>query len=527
MGDAVLERTPPAQQRWPRVNSLQMTLCLPFVHRFGSRDLQALPLGEDSPWRHWLSRIKQSDVAKVCDYSYFFVPEARKLLFPEWEGWEGRDADFPVAPADATLNGFREYLATLDTAFTPRSYDETAARLTWSRQNAWMNAALTAYGSGIPNGVRFTVDWVDALLLPEHIGVLMMSVRAIGPLTLPESAAFLRVMKKRVYRRRLTVDVADIEAPGGAMTGWTTIVDEILEELRELDPRWGGPAIAETFGTNFSFITVAGIAHNSRIRPLHPFIDVLEQACFSIATGHGGRTEVDRFSQAGMEELRRVQAFNSWENWRVLSYDDSLSITMLSGRDDLDRNVTTIWDLVEWAYCLMHGLLLAQRVRLHLLAAQVQATPTVLDAAVTHVENTERAFVKFRRILWFHQVTTAPVGARIYNLLRHRMELDSLSDFLKEELAIVKGRIDAEWLQEEKKSSLRMARMLEFLTILGVPLALYVALTQPPLDLRKTSVLGGGGWLATLVLPGLLTISAIAYIVARGGRRTIFRRSRS
>lgn len=521
-----MERTPPGQLRWPRANSLRMTLCLPFVHRFGARDLQALPLGKDSPWRHWLSRIKQSDVAKVCDYSYFFVPEARRLLFPEWEGWEGRDADFPVAPADATLHEFREYLATLETAFTPRSYEETAARLTWSRQTDWMSSVLTASGSGISKGVLFTVDWVDALLLPEHIGVLMMSVRVMSPLALPEAAAFLRVMKKRVYRRRLTVDVADIAAPSGAKMGWTSIVDEILEELREMDPRWGGPAIAETFGTNFSFITVAGVARDSSIRPLRPFTDVLEQACFSIATGHGGGGEVDRFSPAGMEELRRVQAFNSWENWRVLSYDDSLSIAMLSGRDELDRNVTTIWDLVEWAYCLMHGLLLAQRVRLHLLAAQVQATPTVLDAAVTHVEDTERAFVKFRRILWFHQVTTAPVGARIYNLLRHRMELDSLSDFLKEELAIVKGRIDAEWLQEEKKSSLRMARMLEFLTILGVPLALYVALTQPPLDLHKTSVLGGAGWLATLVLPGLVVVSAVAYFVARGGRRSIWRRSK-
>ena len=260
---------------------------------------------------------------------------------------------------------------------------------------------------------------------------------------------------------------------------------------------------------------MGGVSCDIKARPARPFADILEQACFSIATGHGHDTEVDRFSEAGMAGLRQNQAFNSWENWRVLSYDDSLAITMLAGRDDLDHNLATITELVERAYCLMHGLLLVQRVRLHLLAAQVQATPTVLGTAVTHVEDTERAFVRFRRLLWFHQVTTAPVGIKIYNLLRQRMELDSLSDFLKEELAIVKGRIDAEWLQEEKRSSVRMARMLEFLTILGVPVALYLALTQPILNLHTSTLLGASGWASALILPGLVIIFATAYFLVR------------
>jgi hypothetical protein len=507
----------------PGITSLQMTLCLPFVHRFGTTNLKTLPLGKDTAWRHWLTRVAKADVAKVCDYSYFFVPEVRRLLFPEWEGWEGRDSDFPVAPENATLNDFREYLATFESEFAKHAYQETAARVTWSRPSAWLRSKLLAYGSDVPNGAPFTIDWADVLLLPEHVGVLIMTARTTAPLSLPDAAAFLRIMKKRVYRRRLTVDLADIETPDGDRIAWTNIVDEILEDLREPDPRWGGPAIAETFGTNFSFIAVGGVPSDTRARPAHPFTDVLEQACFSIATGHGRDTEVDRFSEAGMAGLRQNQAFNSWGNWRVLSYDDSLAITMLAGRDDLDRNLATITELVERAYCLMHGLLLAQRVRLHLLAAQVQATPTVLDTAVTHVEDTERAFVRFRRILWFHQVTTAPVGVKIYNLLRQQMELDSLSDFLKEELAIVKARIDAEWLQEEKRSSVRMARMLEFLTILGVPIALYLALTQPALNLHKTTLLGGTGWVSALILPGLVTIFAAAYFLVRR-HMTPFRR---
>ena len=248
-----LERGRQPKRTPPDISSLQITLCLPFVHRFGTTDLKTLPLDRNTSWRHWLTRVAEADVAKVCDYSYFFVPEVRRLLFPEWEGWEGRDSDFPVAPEDATLDNFRTYLETFENGFSKHAYQETAARVTWSRPSAWLRSKLVAYGNDVPNGAPFTIDWADALLMPEHVGVLVMIARTTAPLTLSDAASFLRIMKKRVYRRRLTVDLADIETPDGNRIAWTNIVERDTWGSARARPPLGRPRDCRDFRNKLQF----------------------------------------------------------------------------------------------------------------------------------------------------------------------------------------------------------------------------------------------------------------------------------
>jgi hypothetical protein len=493
-----------------KIGPIQLMLSLPFIHKFGAAQLHDFVMDNGAPWRHWLCRVSRSNLGKAFDYSYFFVPSVRKLLFPELTGWEGREQHAPSYDNQISVKALRAAFTDGDPA---RHFAETATRLTWTSPRPWLATDMELRLS--PNvSVAFSVEWVDVLLLPQHVGVLLIKVTVDQPLTLSDAANFVRTVKKRVFRRRLSVAVPTFHLHDGTSTNWTNILDEVFHRLVSPEPKWDGQTIAETFGTNFRFIALCGVPREASEHDT-PFDDAAEQACFALATGHAGDNEIDRYSHIGLAELRERSMLNTWANWRVLAFDGSLSIAMLSGNPDLDRNMRTCSEITEWAYSLLHALLIGQQVRLHQLTARIRATPSTLRSAVEHTKAAEQEIVKFRRLLWYEQCSHAPLGLQLYALLRAELRLPGMSDALREELTIIKSRIDAEADEIKIRASERTTSVIEFLTVVGIPLGLFIALAQPLINTWVSDRLNNSATATVVVLVSLTLVAAAIYAALR------------
>jgi hypothetical protein len=489
------------------IGPVQFILTLPFPHRFDSRELAASGPAVSAGWEHWFCRVPYEETPLLFDYSYFFVPHVRRLLFPELLGWEGKEQSAPKLSAGMSVAQVRSEFGAVDRD----RYVETALRLTFTSPRPWLKAPLTL-GQG-SEAIGFTVAWVDALLLPQHAGVLMIKVLISQPVTVDQLAYFARRIKKRAFRRRYTVDVEPFRYPDNESVDWQTILDDLLGGIRSEDDRWGGAEVVETLGTHFRYVGVAG-THVERSEPPRPFASDLERVLFGVATGHSARNEVDSFSGDALVELRRSRMLNMWDNKRIVAYDHSLGVAVLRGNAILDRNLHTTLEMCEWAFVLMQALLLGQQMRLHLLAADIQKTPTSLDTAIEHLEDVERNAVVFRRIHWVEQVTANDMGERLFDLMRVDMRIREMSRFLDDELGAVRARVMGESQRAEKRASERTTRLIELLTFVGVPLGLLVTAFDQFIPAYVVAKLGTNPPVMTI-----LAVSAafllIAYMVVR------------
>lgn len=482
-------------------NPIRAIFSLPFLHRFGQVDLGHMVSGSYSTdgmggWEPWLQRLSASERTSAQDYSYFFVPTVRRVLFPEmYAALQGSADDIP--PARGLTPG-------RPGARLPIDQGSAAARLTWRREDVPLDQNLLLTSSRLDSDVAFRIEWMDALLLPQHLGVLILKLVVSQELTIERTAEFFRHAKKRAFRRRLTVQVPEVHVAGRPPTDLTQMTNPPIGYLVSDEAHSEGEELGGIFGANFSYMVQTVGRHSPGTTPPEPYNDELEYAAFAAATGHPGELPRDRYSERGMAHLRATAMLPSWENWRVLVYGDAVAIAMSCDSDQADsEHIDVIWDNIEWAYSLMQGLLLAQQVRLHILVAEVQSTPTALRNAINHLEATELDLVKFRKILWHQSVTTTPIGAPLYRLMHDEMGLDRMNASLREEIAIVKSRVETDRQRLENSLTTRTTTLITALTILGVPLGIYVTMSQQLLQRWTSNVLGGSATAALVVLIAL------------------------
>jgi len=501
----------------PEVSPLRIMLTLPYLHRFETDNLPKLTAAlVGAGWYPWFARFDADALATALDHSFSFVPQVRKLLFPEHCAAPAAvvvsaDAATGARWGDWAVDSFRRRFTSDDADFA-----EAAVRLTWMAPTPWLGSRLRARGSGLPSEVGFSIDWADTLLLPQGVGVLLLRISVHEQLTVEEAANFVRLIKKRVFRRRLSVGLPQVVHRDGSEHHLGEFIELLVKHVQQNDLEGRSLEVAETFGTNFRYIALGATEQG----PGGPsFDDFLEQTAFALATGHPGTSSYDSFSPRGLDELRAHNCIHSWDDWRVIAYDGSMAFAMRSETDQLQASAETVWDTVEWSHAVCLALLTAQEVRLHLLAGRAESTPTELAPAVAHLEDVEREFVRFRRLLWHEEITTTPVGAEVHRLLRRVMRLTEMSEFVQEEISIVKGRVDNERKAADARTTSRTADLVTVLTVVGVPVGLTLTFGQPLYNAALSDLLGGrAGWAVLLLALQAFVLLVVAAVITRRRR---------
>ena len=486
-----------------RLTGLQCYLTLPFLHRFSQQELLEGIDGKLGMWSHWFKRLVEPDASTedldvAMDYSYFFLPHVRQLLYPEFIGLRSATDVLEVLDLSSAEDKFDS--RTVRAAFKIEAYGPMrgpALRLTLQEPSI---VGMHFYLRGQPD-VTFTIPWVDCVLFPQHVGVLVIKIDVADSLSVARAAEFLRAIRKTRFRRRLTVPVPEVESHEGEQKkSWNALIDGMLEALRSTRVI-ANTAVEETIGTTFKTLVIAGVED---CRCDASTTDNLERCAFTLATGHGSKSRVDTFTAEGLRRLR-ARSLQSWANWRVIGYDEGISITMCTeqARHDhgeahaLRDNLLSVRSTAEWAYMLLHVLALAQSVRMHLLYQELSGVSTKLDGALRAIDEVLRSYVKFRRVLWTPEPTSTPAGRQVYDLSWHCFELEALGKWLQDDVEILTSYLHGQRERLEALSSRRTQRALEFLTIVGVPAGLAIALTQgvvwgeiaPPLKHHHVSAL--------------------------------------
>lgn len=466
-----------------RLTGLQCYLTLPFLHRFSQQDLLEGIDGNLGMWFHWFRRLigpdgSTDDLDVAMDYSYFFLPHVRQLLYPEFIGLRSATDVLDVLDMSGIDDKFDS--RTVRAPFKVESYGPMrgpALRLTLRDPSI---VGMQFYLRG-QHDVAFTIPWVDCVLFPQHVGVLVIKIDIAHDLPAARAAEFLRAIRKTRFRRRLTVPVPEVESREGGQRSWNGLIDGMLEALRSTRVI-ANTAVEETIGTTFKTLVIAGV-ENCRCDA--STADNLERCAFTLATGHGSASRVDTFTAEGLRRLR-ARSLQSWANWRVIGYDEGISIAMCveqARRDHgetpaLRDNLLSVRATAEWAYMLLHVLALAQYVRMHLLYQELSGVSTRLDGALRGIDEVLRSYVKFRRVLWTPEPTSTPAGRQVYELSWQCFELEALEKWLQDDVEVLTSYLHGQRERLEALSSRRTQRALEFLTIVGVPAGLAIALTQ-------------------------------------------------
>lgn len=356
-------------------------LVLPFRHRLpaaGWRRRKILRKA-DRVWQHWWRRLHRPQdtepLQRVLDDSYFFLPHVRQMLFPELallhEGdaseQPGRAVGLTEQPLQLIDRGLPGDTMLRLTARGPLLDPLQDAELKFERDNERFSS-------------RVATDWIDALLFPQGIGLLVIKTRliprsepSVPALTTDDVADYLYYAKP-VHQLTVGWQLAQwrCSTPGGAEMLCTTrdLIDALLIELAALEPafgidtlgrlaearrgepEWGRHASLEervravqehsrlrytstphgqTYGdafTHYSFLNLAEDALSdtrSGVTQHAPFEGRLEQACYELSECVDSSKPTFLPHPSAMREFRENNLFERWDNWVGVTRRDGIA----------------------------------------------------------------------------------------------------------------------------------------------------------------------------------------------------------
>jgi hypothetical protein len=494
-------------------------LAYAFPHALSDAELATKPVLTGSPWRHWFARLRDSPqrVEVLADHSFSFLPHVRRLLYPELAG-----AALPeITAALATTAG--NDVGAVRRALCPRKdrYDQRFAhasvRLTWYgdllRPDSRLRLCLPVSG-GTEEEFQLTVRWVDAVLFPEGVGVLIVALEVPEDVDTATMARLIRFLKKIEYRRRLSVELARIRfgaaGPDETTTTWTELLRVLLADLSfgpPPDSRVAASDVAATLGVNWR---VAAVSHVLDVHPddvCPPFTTVADQACFALATGRmvsrTATADIPSAVQWGYLSGRR--RLSLWNDWQMLYHYDNLIQAVTSTDPAYARHQ---YENFEYEYLTLFILATAQRHVLDLMESELAQISGRLSDASRELERFTAKLIRFNTRLRLLDVSTTPVGAPLYELLRMEFGLPRSFTTLRTGTAALETYLSARHARRQEISSMRTERFIELLTVVGAPLGLYAALAQSQLQNLTwlKNITPADAWWIMLALVSLLIL---------------------
>jgi len=459
-------------------------LVYPFTHDLAETSRVERLRALATRWRPWWSRLEPARMIRALDDTYFFLPYVRELLFPETSSLRAAELVRQQSQLDELTSRSAASLAarvasdgvlhlTLDPAELAPLCD---LQITLTRSGA--------NGQPQHSSVAATVCWIDLYLFPQRVGFLVLKIRlADTPATIEQQLTLLELARP-VFSPTVgrPLPVWRLRADATELTG-RDLVDYLLQGLTAASPRLvvhtpaayaarlraGEPvprysltSDGQVYGESFRLYSFVCLDLPAAYPVNPPFATPQQQLLYELASGRRATPGIPY--EPHPEGLRSTLADHGialWASWEALALPDR--VCFLAHRSD-DFNRYVLAHNVEADYFQLYLLTLYQKLRLSLLAGELQRRRTSLHDNLVDARALSRDFAMFRNHYWYAEVTLKAQGARIYERFQHGLGVSPLYLTISDEVRQLQEYYEA-WAQR------RTNTLLTFITIAGLLLA--------------------------------------------------------
>jgi hypothetical protein len=473
-----------AEANVPKIADHFTILLYSFQHSFSGAERERGFRALGDRWKHWWSRLDDRALETALDDIYFFLPHVHSVLFPEVRLNPGGNPEGRVASSRLISS---QALVDLATQISPQAL----LRLTYDpkRLASVRHFQLSFVLRGDDGAVMeqfsapFEIEWVDAILFPQRVGLLTIKVRLHGA-----DISVSRINDFHYYLRpvnppRLGWQLADWETPPGMPTvscKTRDVIDYLLQGLSgEKDPK--SPSLETALGeyqhagefarpSATAFGNVYGqsfhLYHYSCLFGSEPpdwpsgqFDSPSERALFELATCTDTRLPEYRPDVSYLRDLMGRHRIALWDNWKGLALHDN--VVFLGLREDrfTDRALP---HNVENDYFYLYILTMFHKNRLSLLAGEMMGCEGRLDDRVLRARRLWDDFRSFQDDFWLGEVTNKPQGLEIHRRFQEGLGIGRVFEEIR-----AKIREYQEYY--EFKLERQVSDLLAILTIFWVP----------------------------------------------------------
>ena len=353
-------------------------------------------------------------------------------------------------------------------------YRQHSVRVTWSKKSLWLQRPLTLElaDDEVTQKYNIEIEWLAALLTPDACGLLIAKVQCSST-SLAEVATLTRHLKKIYFRRRLTVDVPQFRMLDGRKTSWQEIFGEVLDKI-------GRPVgdYSESQGVNWNLAVIAGLSADE---PIGGFSSALEAAAFGISVGRPPSELPNHPAPSHMTELRFRNSLNLWTSWTEMYNYDNLVFVADASNARLSKEFSAHLEIFEHEYLMIFAATLIQSSAIDYIATDIALSPSGVQEASDHLDNLEVRLARLNTRLWFEQISTTPVGKPLYQLLKNSLYLERYHQQTSADVDRLRRHLEARRARIAVRATRRTETLLQVLTVVALPLTLYVTLLAPKL----------------------------------------------
>ncbi len=451
-------------------------LVYPFLHKFKQGEDLSKFRSPSGDWQPWFERLNAEQIARVVDDTYFFLPYVRAVIYPEVKTLNASDSkDFTdltrrnVDRRSETPTKFHSFRRQLIKKVQRRQPDPaTVRRLTWRGSPAGRRWPLMVSIDDV--NIAAVVHWIDALLFPSGLGLLLLKVELDET---PQDLSrlidlnyYLRLVQPpsldwRMAQINLGVEASATLPEPGEIREW---IDFWLKDLTESE-HYTGSEPGQIYGERFhifSYACVDGVASNCS-RGL--FEEAEDRLLYEYATcTRLGETIDDESKRPSPDEVKRRLAENRisiWNSWRGMALRESV-VFLATG--DIPFNRKALAHNIENDYLPLYLYALYQKYQLYLFSDELIRRGEDVNRNRREMRRLMQEFIAFRNRYWFSEVTRKPMGSTLYRSFQRGLETQELYVLVSDEIRELQSYFEA-------RAGNRNGALLNILTFVLLPLS--------------------------------------------------------
>jgi len=452
-------------------------LIYPFLHKFVNRVEKDELLKILHRWLPWFCRLDEEKIKSALDDSYFFLPFAKRLLFPEFEQTpntiEGREKlialtqEFRTAPSERIY----QWLAKFPTLHLTYRIEEC--------KKIQRMRIISEYGKRYEQQVA--VEWIDLFLFPQETGFVAMKIHIAD-----DDPRISQIIDLNSYIRQVLPPKVEWVLPKLSVQGCPeisstqTLMEFLLQDLTPPYLQEGKQGyyseslFGQTYGDRFFVYSYSCIDLPEDLNydeiPYAPFQSVHDMMLYEYGTctGLGSSTAVgSNFlpSAEYVEELMSANKISLWRLWRALALRET--VTFIAFKKN-PFHLSHFPQNIENDYFNLYIYTLYQKIQLFKFSTELLREDNNPKESMASTRKLLDNFMEFRNKFWFVEVTKRPQGDYIYEKYQEGLKTMDLFEAVDDEISDLNDYYEA-------RLSRNISALLNFLTIYFVPFSAIIS----------------------------------------------------
>ncbi len=468
----------------------------------------------ESLYDHWWKRFEVSSedsniptLDRLFDDTLFFLPYIRRHLFPELH-YLAPDMIYD----QNILEKANDFLESEELFGKARNlYKSALLRLTLRETylEPFRNIDLVFDFGDSRFQQKFSTDWIDVLLWPQHVGMLVMKLYLIHDEhgkdeTSPPPDSEMTPPHDQVQLRRIPYPLLNdflyyIRMIHPPRVGWTLpqwkhdertwyskdIVDYLLQPLSGKDSvrtdfftyqdvlkenpfRYTHTPKGQVYGQNFRLYIwacmddaddLAGKSYDTS-----PFPDLKTNLLYELATCTDTTEPTYIPHETQVHDFVENYTVRLWNNWSGMALHDNVAFMSYPPSK---FTLTILPHNIEYDYLHTYFVALYQKVRLSFFHGELIRTDRDLYKNLREARKLWEDFMYFINYSWFHEISFRPQGNLLYHTFQKGLVSPPLFQEVYDQLHLIQNHY-------ERINERHVNRLLRFLSFIGLPLALLV-----------------------------------------------------